>query len=169
MVDATRIVPHLYQGAWPLAGDSLQKAGFKILVLCAREYQPPHELPPEVEAALEGLGAMDDLRQRWQDPFPGVVTIHAPNDDNSRLPVERRDLAVALQAARKVSSAVKQRQNVLVTCWQGRNRSGLVSALALHMLMGCGGAQAAEMVKRARRGALTNSKFVELLDRIECT
>ena len=129
-----------------------------MLVLCAREYQPPHELPPQ----MDGIPGF-----RQASPFPGVKTVYAPNDDYGAWPPEREDLAQALRAARQVAQALKLERKVLVTCWQGRNRSGLVSALALHLHLGCSGLEAIRIVKKARRGALTNPQFNEVLSRLQ--
>ncbi len=51
---------------------------------------------------------------------------------------------------------------VLVTCMQGRNRSGLVSALML-IRLGATADAAIRSIRRARVNALTNEQFVLLL------
>lgn len=53
---------------------------------------------------------------------------------------------------------------VLVHCWGGRNRSGLVIALALTRLQGITGAAAVKAVKAVRSGALVNQHFVKYLE-----
>jgi hypothetical protein len=156
-IDATLIFPGLYQGSWPPPGHLLAEAGFKTLVLCAREFQPPHVMPP-------GMDAMVGLRAA--NPFPRVKVIYAPNDDNGAEPPQRADLALALRAAREVATSLKLGRKVLVTCWQGRNRSGLVSALAIHLVSGCSGFHAVRIVQKARRRALTNPQFTEILNRL---
>lgn len=156
-IDATLIHGLLYQGGWPSPGHGLMRAGFKTLVLCAREFQPPFEFP-------DGMGMLVGLRA--QNPYPGVKVIYAPNDDNPFEPPKREDLAVAVKAAREVADGLKDGRKTLVTCWAGRNRSGLVSSLALHLLLGIPGEKAVAMVKRARKPSLTNGQFVEVLSRL---
>jgi protein-tyrosine phosphatase len=46
-----------------------------------------------------------------------------------------------------------------VTCWAGRNRSGLVTAIALHKLTGFSGVQCVRIIRKARPLALTNLQF----------
>jgi hypothetical protein len=51
-------------------------------------------------------------------------------------------------------------RRVLVSCLQG---AGLVCALTLHVLTGRPGTYCAQLVRRARHGALTNASMLELL------
>lgn len=141
LIDAHHISSGLWQGAAPMPGDIIRNAGFDMLVLCAFEYQPTAE------------------------QFPGVEVLHAPNDDDDRLPT-RDELRIAMQAAKKVAGALLANRKVLVTCRAGRNRSGLVSAIALHKFLGLSGSQAASLVKMCRPKALTNDYFQMCLDRL---
>jgi len=50
-------------------------------------------------------------------------------------------------------------ERVLVTCWQGRNRSALVAALALYLLSGADGGGILRHIQGRRPGALTNPVF----------
>lgn len=100
-------------------------------------------------------------------PFPGVRVIYAPNDDDPITPPHREHLAVALRAAREVSDGLRHGLKTLVTCWAGLNRSGLVTALSLHLLTGCSGFDAVRLVKRHRRHALSNPQFVDVLCRLK--
>lgn len=52
-------------------------------------------------------------------------------------------------------------RRVLVTCAAGRNRSGLVSALALMKRRGLSGEEAVARVQAMRKDALTNESFAE--------
>lgn len=118
-------------------------ASFDLLVLCAEEFQP------EPRA------------------FTGSETsvLYAPNDDSKPTPDQLR---IAHAAANQVARTTMLGGRSLVTCFAGRNRSGLVSALALHMLTGCGGRMAKNVVRMRRLGApaLTNRDFNRVLDRI---
>ncbi len=154
MSHAQEIHPGLWQGGWPPPGEWLAGKGFSTLVLCAFEYQPPRTFPPMV-AALPGMRAMN--------PWPGVEVIYAPNDDDFENPPSRETLRLALQAGRRVAVRLAEGRKVLVTCWQGKNRSGLVSALGLYFHLGISGKAATRMVQTRRTGGLRNPKFVELL------
>lgn len=120
----------LYQGHAPPTGDAVWRAGFDVLALCAEEYQP--------------------------SDFPGVRVLHVPLDDACPTP---REWLIANGAAQETALMLRGGRRVLVTCWQGRNRSGLVVALALRRL-GLTGEQAVARVKERRVGALTNPCFV---------
>jgi hypothetical protein len=138
-VDANEIAPFLYQGSAPAGGDHLAKVGFHLVILCAKEYQPPVEL------------------------FRSIDVIHAPNDDNSARAPTRQELKLAVAAAKQAAERVRDGKNVLVTCMAGLNRSGLVSALTLHMLFGWAGSQCASHVQARRHHALCNPQFVRVL------
>jgi len=137
-----RIHKGLFQGSKPQMGKRLMGDGFKLLVLCAEEHQPT--------AAM----------------FPGVDVVHAPNDDNfDRLPT-RDELRLALQAARQAVPVLEGGGRVLSTCAMGWNRSGLVSALTLHLWLGCDGETAIRMVQAGRPRALRNPGFQTVLSRL---
>jgi hypothetical protein len=128
----------LWIGGAPPEGMQLSKAGFTGLVLCAQEHQPS------------------------ADSFPGVDVLYAPFDDRGLEP-RPEELGVALGASRQVANAVRDGGKVLVTCWEGLNRSGLVTALALMRLTGVNGQSAVFKVQQARPGALRNPYFAEYL------
>ena len=155
-LDANQIHKGLWQGGRPPYGTALSEAGFDLLVLCAFEFQPP-------QASIAGLPIPVSLRG---DPFPGVSLIHAPNDDDYFSPPTRDTLRVAVDAADKVTKHIQQGGNALVTCWQGWNRSGLVSALVLHKLLGWGGSKCAQHVAFKRKNALSNPQFTAVLSKI---
>lgn len=147
--DAHEIVPGLWQGSLPPNGLILRNAGFGTLVLCARELQVP------------------DIY------FPEVRVIHAPNDDHPEMPLTAEKLRTAIVAAREVSKALQAGDKSLVTCAAGLNRSGLVSALALHMTYGWSGEDCISKIRAARESrkypeleALSNSEFCTVLRRL---
>ena len=152
--DAHEIYPGLWQGGWPQPGRWLANQGVSTLVLCAMEYQPPHVVPP----FLEGLPGL-----RQANPWPGVRVVYAPNDDRSDQPPSRKTLHQAIHAGRIVAADLAAGRTVLSTCWQGWNRSGLVSALGLHLHLGCSGMEAVDIVQKGRKRALCNPLFVEML------
>jgi protein-tyrosine phosphatase len=117
-----------------------------VLVLCAEEYQP-------------------------RSPnFPGLhAVIHAPLDDAQPTTEE---IDTAITAAMEIADRYRHGQNILITCIMGRNRSGLVSALALHFITGAPAISCAEHLRQTRRDptgvrALSNHHFVELLRSID--
>lgn len=111
---------------------------FDGLALCAQEYQP--------------------------NCFPDVSTIWAPlRDDGSRM--SRQEQIDAVRAAGKVIKLINENKRVLVTCYAGMNRSGLVCAIAL--CKGPDGLTPEEAINliRGARGehALSNMDFVSFL------
>lgn len=142
-LDVTAISPppfDLWIGSLPPAGTFLRRAGFEALVLCAEEYQP--------EASQ----------------FHGLEVRHAPFSDDQERGLDEAQLRTALSAAEWTAGELLKRKRCLVTCHAGRNRSGLVCALALSRATGISTTAAADRVKHARRGSLTNTFFVDLLN-----
>ncbi len=125
----------LYQGD---IGDAYRAnaVGFDTVVFCAMEAQPT--LTDVIE-----LTPTEVLAFPFDDA--DLTDVHLQN---------------AMAMARRVAERVSQGKNVLVTCFAGRNRSGLVVALALHMLTGRSGDDIVERI-RQKRGvdALTNKDF----------
>lgn len=138
-LDATPIVPYLYQGSAPAERTPLAKLGFSVVVFCAKEYQPS------------------------QKNFERVECIYAPNDDNSLRPPTQKELHLAVTAAKRVARHIKMKRHVLVTCLAGLNRSGLVSAMVLHLLYGWDGHKCIAVVQDARENALCNPEFCKVL------
>lgn len=165
-LDAHEIAPGLWQGSRPPPGNFLRNHGFRALVLCAMEHQPQ--------------GAA----------YPGIQVFHAPMDDGWVAPGDIRyaqtrfarsaprdaspSVLHALRAAHHVAGRVSQGIKTLVTCNEGRNRSGLVNAIALTFLTKLDGKTCMAQVQNRRRDpkgklhpyALTNSNFQRLLQAI---
>lgn len=149
-VEADEIVHNLWQGSFPGTGRAVASSGFSLLVLCAVELQEPAE------------------------SFPGVEVVYAPNYDDGEHVLDRDRLRTAVDAARRVEEAVKRGRKCLVTCRAGMNRSGLVTALALHFLYGWDGDTCIRRVRRYRkpRGGirpLSNADFTAALRRLSPT
>jgi protein-tyrosine phosphatase len=142
MIEADQVIPFLWQGSRPPMGSKVREAGMHLLILCAEEYQP--------EAS----------------EFLGVDVVHAPNIDESGVAPTRDQLANAIRAADIAVSYIRAKRPVLVTCWMGINRSGLVTALTLHKLLGISGIEACGLVRKARPIALTNRQFLACLERL---
>lgn len=102
--NANEVIPGLWQGARPKAG----KYGFDVVVLAADEYQPK------------------------DDKFPDAWVVRARLSDVKN--PETKTWPQAIAAAIEVAQALREGKTALVTCGQGYNRSGLVTALALRLL-----------------------------------
>ncbi len=131
--DIDQIAPGLYQGSKPAIGYNLRNEGFDVLVLTAREHQPPSEL------------------------FPDVEVLRVMLDDNGR-DFSSGERADAVSMAEKVAARVAAGKKVLVTCYMGWNRSGWVVGHALRLL-GADPRRAVDIVKSRRAQALNNKGF----------
>jgi protein-tyrosine phosphatase len=138
-IDASRITEDIYQGARPPTGKALTKMGFDGVVLTAVEFQPP------------------------ASKYPGVHVIHAPMEDDGE-PINAVTWENAVTAASQVNDLVRQGGRVLVTCYQGLNRSGLVVALALLMLTDLHPDDIVNLIQARRPGALFNRRFVRAIE-----
>jgi protein-tyrosine phosphatase len=127
--DATQVGPGLFIGSRPVHAH-----GFDVLVLCAREIQDP-----------------DDYQQ--------IEVVLAPMDDSTLRTDFPQELSTALRARDAVLRALRKGQRVLVTCRQGRNRSGLVCALVLRELTGWPGKMIVSHLRNLRPGALSNPVY----------
>lgn len=141
-IDASLIWGPLWQGSWPGEGGAVARSGFDGLVLCAEERQPPH-------------GA-----------FPGVkVVLRVPLDDRE---IDAKLWGRAIDAAKAIVKhhERKDARRFLVTCNMGWNRSGLVNALAIHLMSGKPGKECVALVQRGRHNALSNDSFRRALERL---
>lgn len=118
-----------------------ERHGITLLVLAAKEFQPPAE------------------------KFSGVRVLHIPLDDDPRKPPTEAESRGIHEVGHEVAREVKRGGKALVTCAVGLNRSGLVSATALRFL-GMTGRAAADFVQAAREGALSNPSFYEWLSQL---
>jgi len=144
-LDADRIASRVYQGSMPPPGHQVRACGFDVLVLMASTEEYTHE---------GGYHPSDRS-------FPGVKVFHAPIDDGRLTGPEWN---TASRVAMQVAGYVRRGKRALITCRMGRNRSGLVTALTLHMLTGKSGGEIVRHVQRHRADALTNRSFVQALE-----
>lgn len=127
---ASEVSLRIYQG--PLPDVPSKVKGFDVLVLCARELQPP------------------ELR------IPVPLVLRVPLDDAE--PSES-DIEAAVAAADALEELWRQGKFILVTCAMGLNRSGLVTGLTLRNL-GYTGDKAVRAIRIARgQKALSNPWF----------
>lgn len=98
--------------------------------------------------------------QEYQEHIPGYHVMRVPLDDGP--PPDKVARMRIRRAAREIADRVRRGQRVLVTCWQGRNRSGVLAGLALVDL----GVPPTEAVRRirTRRDGLTNPHFRALVE-----
>lgn len=136
-----RVASRIHQGSRPPIGTALRRLGFDVVVLC------------------------DDRYQRPQSDFAGVLVIHAPLHETLDFPADEEK--IALDASRRAARCWLRGERVLVTCRKGRNRSGLVTSLLLCEVFGYSGIESVFAIRAARKNALTNDRFVELLAPIE--
>ncbi len=123
--DFDPIIENLFQGAAPPYGEAVAKLGFDTLVLCAKENQR-------------------------EDLYPGVEVVLAPGDDDAREHRMMRDMPTWEKAAQVVVERVAAGKKVLVTCIAGLNRSGVVTALAVHQITGWSGEDVVEHIQASR-------------------
>jgi len=130
----------LAQGAYPGGVDpKVLWKHFDVLVLMAEEGQPDMLV------------------------YPGKKVLRAPIDDGDL--TERYDRRIQ-RVLPDVIASVQQGKRVLVTCMAGRNRSGVMVALALVHLLPCWTSEQIVSHIRARRKAISgpamsNEAFVE--------
>ena len=139
-LDFNEVFPGVCVGADPPPGGMVREAGFDLLVLTAWQ------------------------RQHGPELFPGLEVCHAPLTDDAFQIVDG-DWERARAAAERVVVAQYSGKRSLITCVEGRNRSGLVAAIALATMRGNGGQDAIDMVQRTRPGSLYNWHFQEALRR----
>lgn len=138
-----RIYRGLWQGGKPIVGkgEFAYAEPFDTLVLCAMEIQH------------DGI------------EYPGLEVIRCPMDDDYEH-MSVGDMQRAMATAPRVARRIKAGRRVLVTCHHGRNRSGLISAMAMVIAYGDQGVTpsvAIGAVRSARNLALTNPQFVNFL------
>lgn len=120
-------------------------ARFDVVVLCAREIQPP-----------------SSHFSLW----PCLTVLRCPLDDNDLMGLTEDEERMTAVISHDVRLAVENNRRTLVTCHLGINRSSLVTAMALTQLTGCSGEDCVRWVRRRRPGTFTNQDFVRRLQRI---
>lgn len=138
------IVPNkLAQGGYPGAHPGLFQA-FDVIVYMAEEGQPKLVAPA------------------------GKAVLRGPIDDDVYRPVPAEVGRLLQQLAVQCARFVQQNKSVLITCMEGRNRSGVLMGLTLLKLYpGWPPEQAVKLIKRHRKApsgpALANTMFEQYL------
>jgi hypothetical protein len=140
-VDVSQVAPNLFIGSRPPPG---YYRWLGVIVLCAREYQPPV----------------------WA--FPNVTIVRAPLDDDPRRPMTDLEITTAVTNAGTVARYLIAGHRVLTSCHMGLNRSSLIAGLAMQRVFGMTADEVVERVREYRHPhALGNPRFVELLQRAD--
>lgn len=139
--DYNWIIPNrIAQGGYPGASPSLFQT-FDVVVYMAMEAQPKMRLPP------------------------GKIALYGPIDDDIYRPLPREVGAELHKIAAECARQAAWGKKVLITCMQGKNRSGLITALTLlKMYPAWTPEQAITIIRRNRRlrdgsQALGNTMF----------
>jgi hypothetical protein len=134
-VEASEIVPGIWQGSKPPKGHAVAESGFHVLVLCAKEIQPGPE------------------------DFPGLETlVSVPMRDDKD--AGHDTWSMANRAGAMLAERWKRGSNLLITCHQGWNRSGLVVGMTLqHAFPGVDGNRIVRLIRERRKHALGNERF----------
>ena len=128
--------------------------------------QRSHEVPTAEKAvfALEvRLGLVVNLWHTadldWAEG--GVDYCHRPQPDGKTI-----DTAMYIRLTNIGETYLRKGRSVLIQCYGGRNRSGLLAALLVRRVTGCSGRRAIEVVQSARPSALNNEAFRAYLEGI---
>jgi protein-tyrosine phosphatase len=115
-------------------------------------------------ARAAGIDVVVDVSDPGDEPaaddLGGIDYRKCPLVDGDEMP----DASQLDELVDHVVAMVRGGRRVLVHCTYGRNRSGLVVALAVRELFGLSGADAANLVRERRRRALNNETFTAHLD-----
>lgn len=98
--------------------------------------------------------------KEYQPNLSGYDVMHVPLDDGPPPDTKTRERIRA--AARQIAEHVRAGRRVLVTCWQGRNRSGVLAGLAL-VELGLPRQRAVRRIREYRNG-LTNRYFRAMVE-----
>jgi len=139
-VDANLVAPNLSVGARPPYG---KYRWINVIVLCAREFQPPSYA------------------------YPGATVIRVPLDDNP-LEMSEVEKSLAITNAKTIARYLQGGSRVLVTCHKGINRSALIAGLAMQFVWDLPADEVIGQIRESRdRRCLSNPQFVRLLRRVE--
>lgn len=133
------IVPDLAQGGYPEPPNSAFDT-FDVVAFCAEELQPHIKAPR------------------------GKALFKIPLDDDFYRPIPEEVGDLLHAAAKALCTYCVAGKKVLTTCQEGRNRSGVMTALILMYGYGMKPATAITLIRRKRPvDALANPMFVQFL------
>jgi protein-tyrosine phosphatase len=137
-LDFNWIVPNLAQGSFPRPAAEAFKI-FNVIVYCAEEMQP-----------------------RMKPPA-GKFIFKIPLDDDIYRPVPADVGNLLHTAAKSIASYHLAGHPTLVTCAQGRNRSGLMNGLVLRYAYNMPARDVVKLIQHKRADALSNPMFEQYL------
>lgn len=140
-IDAHEMAPNLWQGSVPPRGSQLADEGFNVLVLCAIEYQPESE------------------------DFENVRIIRAPFNDCESLSL--KDNFIIANAVNEIAKLLLQGNKILVTCFAGLNRSGLITAMVMNKALNIPGKECIRTIQSKRYLALSNKSFARVVNELK--
>lgn len=142
-IDANLVAPRLFVGSRPPPG---RYRWFNVVVLCAKEYQPP------------------------SFAYPGMTVIRLPLIDDAVHPLSDVDKTLVVTNARTIARYLESGACVLSTCWQGWNRSALVAAIAMLLAYDMDADTAIDQIRATRSpNALSNWRFEQFVRRFDET
>jgi protein-tyrosine phosphatase len=146
---AHRIIDGLWVSGMPDPNWDIDRWGVQLVVTVS------DHLPPQA-ARRDEWGTNGDAVGEGR-----IIYLHWPIEDGD---VPAWEPAAFITHA--VTVAVRRGWTVLLHCYEGRNRSGLIAALAYRTLTGCTGADAVDHVRSCRPGMLSNREFAQALQKL---
>ena len=116
----------------------------------AAEWQ--HVLALKIDVVLDLFGTLDPDVPTAPN---SILYMFWPIEDQPQLP----DVQVMNVLVDTIVRLIQLGHKVLVHCHKGKSRSGMINALVVRQLKGCSGADAVDLVRKHRPGALGNQVF----------
>jgi protein-tyrosine phosphatase len=143
--DCHMITDRLWMGGMPTGIPKLFEK-WDVIVFCAGEYQPHVELPENRNKSI----------------------MRVPFDDSANA-INNSVAAELHKRAKQLAQMHAEGKNILITCFAGVNRSGLLTALTLRYAFGCDGDEAIYTIQAIRTFALSNKAFCHYIRTTSCT
>lgn len=118
--------------------------------------------PLHIPIPVDKLVVCSHREMHLEEDFPGMCVVYAPITPGMATP---EDFTMAVQTGRAVAGWMRRKKKVLVTCSTGRNRAGVVAAIAL-MTYGLPSAHAINLVRSAVPDAIGDI-YLPTLTRLE--
>lgn len=144
---SSKVMPNLYISAMPKPEWDLNTDGFQLVVSLADHLSP--QAANRFEWGTSG-GAMGNGE---------MMFMHWPFQDGD-LP----DFKFLDFISNTLADAVRNDMKVLVHCYEGRNRAGLIAALTARKVLNISGPEAVKLVRDARPGMLYNKTFLKFVE-----
>lgn len=129
-------------------------------IIEGRLYQSGRLAGDEPALAAAGITLVVSMWGPELRQAPGIRYLHRPIGDGKRIDPVLLDF-ISEQVADELGTPGGR---VLVHCHAGRNRSGLVTALAARRVLGISGREALALVRERRPNAVANEAFATYLE-----